>query len=462
MKKPLFIASTAILLAAFTVSCGGFSARKADNRGSRDTVGIRPQNESFIRARINPESYIGYPDFITAPTVGNGYIFVSAQHGSDEGDGSFNSPYGTVSHALSKAKEGDTVYIRGGTYRESAVVNNRGTKDKFINIVAYNGEKPVFDCRDSQSPAAFTFTGSSAYIRISGIEICNYSSSGICVKEGAQNIIIEDVKIHDISTPNYTENSSQAILGSGKNILIKNCELFDIGQDRMTRLDSCINLGKPENWGIDSNSLSNAPGAGIQQYSNNAKQSAGKNVYIQNNVIKNCKYGFSLSSCDRFFISNNDVINVNSSYFYISADVKDCVIQNNIFLSLYKSGSLYSAGEWNSDRIKQAKVQSNLIVCSAKAQFENNTITNNILFQALDCKICVGGKWSGVRDAADFDADNTYDALFETDPLLTSAENSDYTPQEDGPCISTGISNAYTPKRNMCGKKRETVNIGAY
>ena len=54
--------------------------------------------------------------------------FVSMD-GNDAASGDYNSPFATIQYAVDQLKTGDTLYIRGGSYHESVVVNGiKGTK----------------------------------------------------------------------------------------------------------------------------------------------------------------------------------------------------------------------------------------------------------------------------------------------------------------------------------------------
>ena len=54
--------------------------------------------------------------------------FVSMD-GNAAASGDYDSPFATIQHAVDQLKTGDTLYIRGGSYHESVVVNGiKGTK----------------------------------------------------------------------------------------------------------------------------------------------------------------------------------------------------------------------------------------------------------------------------------------------------------------------------------------------
>src|SRR2546425_1515814 len=67
--------------------------------------------------------------------------YVSAS-GSDGADGlSLSSPLKTIQHAADAAQPGDTVLVRGGTYRETVTPPRSGTASDPITFKNYNGER---------------------------------------------------------------------------------------------------------------------------------------------------------------------------------------------------------------------------------------------------------------------------------------------------------------------------------
>jgi hypothetical protein len=82
-----------------------------------------------------------------------------APNGSDTALGTQTTPFATIQRAQQAAEPGDTVLIRGGTYRMVAtqmagrvgpyacvtLLDKSGTAEKRINYWAYADEQPVFD-----------------------------------------------------------------------------------------------------------------------------------------------------------------------------------------------------------------------------------------------------------------------------------------------------------------------------
>ncbi len=88
--------------------------------------------------------------------VPSGAVFVSTS-GSDAGTGTESSPLATVTKALSKAKSGGAVVVRGGTYHESFIV----PPGKDVKIQNYPSEAVWFD---GSSPVTGFKSSNGAYV----------------------------------------------------------------------------------------------------------------------------------------------------------------------------------------------------------------------------------------------------------------------------------------------------------
>jgi hypothetical protein len=77
--------------------------------------------------------------------VSGGDLFV-APNGSDRNPGSEEKPFATVQHGIERLHAGDTLYLRGGRYREQVVANNvRGEENAPICLRNSPGETAIID-----------------------------------------------------------------------------------------------------------------------------------------------------------------------------------------------------------------------------------------------------------------------------------------------------------------------------
>jgi parallel beta-helix repeat protein len=82
-----------------------------------------------------------------APAFAKTYYVSPSGNNSNAGT-SAGAPLKTINKALEKVVAGDTVYLRGGTYREQVEVKRSGAAGKPIIIAAYPGEIPVIKGSD--------------------------------------------------------------------------------------------------------------------------------------------------------------------------------------------------------------------------------------------------------------------------------------------------------------------------
>jgi len=67
-----------------------------------------------------------------------------ATNGTAGGTGTIGNPFGSIQSAVSAAGPGDTVYLRGGKYREAiSITGLNGTSSNPVVFAAYPGEMPI-------------------------------------------------------------------------------------------------------------------------------------------------------------------------------------------------------------------------------------------------------------------------------------------------------------------------------
>ncbi len=145
--------------------------------------------------------------------------FYVAPNGDDSNSGSIEQPFATVQQAQNAASPGDTVFIRGGTYRMTeeqiarrkgifAVItflDKSGEAGRPIAYRAYQNEKPVFDCSAVKPEGvridAFHITGS--WLHLIGLEVVGVQvtmkghTQSICFENDGSHNIYERLSMHD-------------------------------------------------------------------------------------------------------------------------------------------------------------------------------------------------------------------------------------------------------------------------
>ena len=120
-----------------------------------------------------------------------------APGGDDSGDGSADRPFATVNRAVRDVRPGQTIALRGGTYRltDPVVIETSGTADRRITISNYRGERPVLDA--AALPAdRWAVTQRAGHWTVQGLEVRN-SRSHAWVCRGCAYTVFQRLSMHD-------------------------------------------------------------------------------------------------------------------------------------------------------------------------------------------------------------------------------------------------------------------------
>ncbi|WIM98324.1 sigma-70 family RNA polymerase sigma factor [Actinoplanes oblitus] len=119
-----------------------------------------------------------------------------APGGSDSADGTAEHPYASVAKAVTVVRPGQTIALRGGTYRPKRPVSitTSGTAAKRITLTAYPGEHPVLDM--SGIPAdQYAITQRAGHWTVRDLEIKDAPSSGY-VCSACVGTVFERLAVH--------------------------------------------------------------------------------------------------------------------------------------------------------------------------------------------------------------------------------------------------------------------------
>ena len=128
----------------------GMELRKKDMHHDRVAV-YRDWHKVFVKRLVLLAVALGLLTIFTLTVsqsiqASNNNIYV-APSGRNYNPGTIDQPLKTIQAAVDRARAGDTVYIRDGTYVEAVRVTRSGTSSSPIRIKAYPGEAPVIDGR---------------------------------------------------------------------------------------------------------------------------------------------------------------------------------------------------------------------------------------------------------------------------------------------------------------------------
>ena len=144
------------------------------------------------------------------PVAGPAAIFL-APNGDDAGDGSLAKPYATLAKAVSVAKPGQIIYMRGGTYRptQPVEITTSGTGGQPITLTEYRGERPVFDAALAPAGSAFITQHADHWI-VHGLEIINARHLPY-VCESCRYDTFQSLMIHDNRGTGFTLRGQSTI-----------------------------------------------------------------------------------------------------------------------------------------------------------------------------------------------------------------------------------------------------------
>lgn len=135
--------------------------------------------------------------------------------GDNANSGTKNSPWKTLTYALTKVSAGDTIYLQPGTYNEKVKIGKSGTGTHDLVITGDSINRPLLDgsgLKPTDREGMITISGQD-HIKIAHLEIANFHSStqntpvGIYAEGNCDGITIEHCLIHDIVQTNTNDGA---------------------------------------------------------------------------------------------------------------------------------------------------------------------------------------------------------------------------------------------------------------
>ena len=202
-----------------------------------------------------------------------------ATTGNDASPGTLAAPWKTINHAAQTAVAGDTVLVRGGTYKEFVTVAHSGSAGAgYITFQNYTGESPIVDgttvsCCAGSIRGLFNIT-SKSYVKVVGFEIRNFKSTantdepaGIYVTGSGSYVQLLNNKVHDIVTTAEADNGNAhgiGVYGTAttpySNVTISGNEVYNMktGWSETMTLD-----GNVTNFAVTNNTVHDNDNIGI-------------------------------------------------------------------------------------------------------------------------------------------------------------------------------------------------------
>ena len=352
-KRGGFILAAILLM--FFAACGG------SNSGSKPAPPVNPPVDPPVTPPVNSDGNVG-PRACSGDDPANG-IYVSPDGNDSTADGTVGRPYKRINAALAAARPGDTVILRGGTYREGINVRVRQPN---ITIKSRNGEWAVIDLttydpgQDEDSGVYFDVDSSGGKLQCVEVKGGFYAVAletrwdwGQPDRSGASNITIEDSKLHD------SRRDVIKVKPNSNNVTIRYNEIYNSG--------SAYTVGEctPDQYGdVSGNAegIDNVNGSNMSVQNNHIHDICSNAVYakggaadalIENNRIERVRGGAGIlvgfDTSPEFFDTA-----VNPQYY---ENIRG-VVRNNLIIDTALEGiGLYAA--------KDAVIYNNTLINTA-------------------------------------------------------------------------------------------------
>ena len=165
----------------------------------------------------------------------DGLIHVAAATGSDEtGDGTEESPYASISFAVTKLEPGREIIVHDGTYEAFALESTMsGTADSPVAVRAADGESPVIKPSGDGDEIIGIHLVNVDHITVEGLEIeggthgIYYESTRDQGETPLEDITIKDCTVHGIRGTHGICVYARNDLAPVTNLTMRGCEVYD-------------------------------------------------------------------------------------------------------------------------------------------------------------------------------------------------------------------------------------------
>ena len=172
-----------------------------------------------------------------APDPGSGQVFSVDPNGSDQNDGSPDSPWATIQYAVDNVAPGDTILLQSGTYA-GARIERSGTAEAWITLAAAPGAVVLINApgpnnRHESNLEFETWEGPEtvSYWIVEGLEVANAPNWGIDLRGNEQNhshdFIIISNRVHENGRDSGTSGIFTAFVDD---VLVEDNESYGNGE----------------------------------------------------------------------------------------------------------------------------------------------------------------------------------------------------------------------------------------
>jgi uncharacterized protein YuzB (UPF0349 family) len=347
-------------------------------------------------------------------------VYYVSNSGNDSNNGNITNPWKTLVYASGKLKAGDTLYIRGGTYKEVTSWSTDGTQLKPITIMNYPGESVVIDGYDTipaNTGGTWMFMVWGDWYYVGGLEVTRSFDEGAIGVKG-EYVIIDNCYTH------HNWGAGITVMGSYSTAQYNRVWYNGVSNENGTNTrggwpasltcarypDHCTLKGNTswENWG-----------EGISTFEAN-------HTIIEDNI--------SYDNMQNFYMSDTQYSIMQRNFSYCSV--------NNI--------------------VDPYSTQNGILIGDEKASSSNNTIINNIVY-GCDRNLASGTNESTNNIIANntfVNTDSDYNILFYSGTCTNCKFVNNIILQEDSHIIAVNAGTGWSFFNNLWSKTPSSKLIG--
>ncbi len=286
--------------------------------------------------------------FMTMQSEASGNaIYVDNRHHSFR-DGTAEHPYSSIQYAIDLAVAGDTIYVFGGTYNESIII------DKNITLIGSIDNGPTYIDKDLRHKYTIEITADYATLESFTISNKKYNNIVALIFVRSKNVVIQGNNItHSKTWGLYFDTSDDNTIGGN---LINDTK--------------GVYLHYSKNNVFSNNNFSNCIESGIH-----LAFSSGDNI-LYDNVINNCKYAIYGQSVSNNNISKNVINNMTYDGIKLIGGTKN-IIENNYVNYSGSNGLDISSSDSKIIGNKLNHNQVGILLGGSDCQVTGNTIYNS-------------------------------------------------------------------------------------
>lgn len=421
------------------------------------------------------------------PVRAAGVTYYVSLNGRDTYPGTINYPWRTIQKAASTAVAGDTVYVRGGTYREKVIVKNSGAAGSYITFSSYPGETAVIDvsgiAMTNYHEGGFTIDEKN-YIQVIGFRIVNSTSTNnggfgiVCYK--SEYCVIKNNQTYNTYRSGIISRSSVNVTIDGNEVELANNdgnqEMITIsGGAFVTVTNNHVHHGGPgTNGGEGINILNGAHDVLVK--GNHIHHNSRVGIYVD-------AYGANTYNIviDGNVIHDNQRTGIAIEAEQSGYELSNVVVVNNLVYNNARSGILL--GDWGQGTLRNIAIVNNTVVRNGigtggggiglwNSRARSVIVRNNVLSQNERFTIEVQGTPLSTtvitHNLLDGFRGGTYETrgtnYVEGDPRFVNASAFDFSLLADSPAINAGTA-LDAPDHDAADTSRPQAgawDIGAY